>query len=119
MFHGRTKDMLKVGGENVAAAEIEAVLNAHPAVELAQVVGAPDRRYEEVAAAFVKLKAGAGASAEDLIGHCVGKLARFKIPRYVRFVDEWPMSTSKIQKYKLKARIAAELADMTQEEKTA
>jgi acyl-CoA synthetase (AMP-forming)/AMP-acid ligase II len=119
MFHGRTKDMLKVGGENVAAAEIEAVLNTHPAVELAQVVGAPDRRYEEVAAAFVKLKAGAGASAEDLIGHCVGKLARFKVPRYVRFIDEWPMSTSKIQKYKLKARIAAELADMTQEEKTA
>ena len=88
-------------------------------VEENDFVGAPDRRYEEVAAAFVKLKAGAGASAEDLIGHCVGKLARFKIPRYVRFIDEWPMSTSKIQKYKLKARLAEELADMTQEEKTA
>lgn len=110
MFHGRTKDMLKVGGENVAAAEIEAVLNTHPAVELAQIVGAPDARYQEVAAAFVKLKAGATAQERDLIDHCAGKLARFKIPRYVRFVDEWPMSTSKIQKFKLKARIAEELA---------
>ncbi|MGF1544920.1 MAG: AMP-binding protein [Parvularculaceae bacterium] len=111
MFHGRTKDMLKVGGENVAAAEIEAVLNAHPSIELAQVVGAPDARYVEVAAAFVKLKRGANASGEELIAHCDGKLARFKIPRYVRFVDEWPMSTSKIQKFKLKERIAAELGD--------
>ncbi len=110
MFHGRVKDMLKVGGENVAAAEIEQVLNTHPAVELAQVVGAPDARYEEVAAAFVKLKPGASATEEELIAHCVGKLARFKLPRYVRFVDGWPMSTSKIQKFKLKARIAAELA---------
>ncbi len=110
MFHGRTKDMLKVGGENVAAAEIEAILNTHPSVELAQVVGAPDARYEEVPAAFVKLKAGAEAIGQQtLIDFCTGKLARFKIPRYVRFVDDWPMSTSKIQKYKLKARIAGEL----------
>ncbi len=109
MFHGRTKDMLKVGGENVAAAEIESLLNSHPAVELAQIVGAPDARYEEVPAAFVKLKAGAAASESELIEHCNGKLARFKIPRYVRFVSEWPMSTSKIQKYKLKASIAEEL----------
>lgn len=109
MFHGRNKDMLKVGGENVAAAEIEAVLNTHTAVELSQVVGAPNARYEEVAAAFVKLRPGAAASEADLIAHCQGKLARFKIPRYVRFVDEWPMSTSKIQKYKLKAAITEEL----------
>jgi fatty-acyl-CoA synthase len=109
MFHGRTKDMLKVGGENVAAAEIESVLNTHPAVELAQIVGAPDPRYEEVAAAFIKLKKDAEASEEDLIEHCQGKLARFKIPRYVRFVDDWPMSTSKIQKFKLKDQITREL----------
>ena len=110
MFHGRAKDMLKVGGENVAAAEIESVLNTHPAVELAQIVAAPDPRYEEVAAAFVKLKQGEAASEETLIAHCRGKLARFKIPRYVRFVEDWPMSTSKIQKFKLKARIADELS---------
>lgn len=110
MFHGRTKDMLKVGGENVAAAEIETVLNTHPAVELAQVVGAPDPRYEEVAAAFIKLKAGERTGEQELIDHCQGKLARFKIPRYVRFVDDWPMSTSKIQKFKLKDSIAREIA---------
>ena len=109
MFHGRTKDMLKVGGENVAAAEIEAVLDSHPAVALSQIVGAPDPRYEEVAAAFVKLKNGKQASEDELIAHCEGKLARFKIPRYVRFVEDWPMSTSKIQKYKLKEQIVKEL----------
>jgi acyl-CoA synthetase (AMP-forming)/AMP-acid ligase II len=110
MFHGRIKDMLKVGGENVAAAEIEAVLNAHPSVELAQVVGAPDARYDEVAAAFIKLKEGRTATEEELLAHCKGKLARFKIPRYIRFIDAWPMSTSsKIRKFELKARITEEL----------
>lgn len=109
MFHGRTKDMLKVGGENVAAAEIEDVINSHPAVELAQVVSAPDQRYVEVAAAFVKLNDNATATEMDLIDHCRGKLAKFKIPRYVRFVDDWPMSTSKIQKFKLKDDIAVEI----------
>lgn len=110
MFHGRTKDMLKVGGENVAAAEIEAVLDTHPCVELAQIVGAPDARYEEVAAAFIKLKPGQSAQEQELIDFCQGKLARFKIPRYVRFIEDWPMSTSKIQKFKLKDQITQELA---------
>lgn len=110
MFHGRTKDMLKVGGENVAAAEIEAVLDAHPCVELSQIVGAPDPRYEEVAAAFIKLKPGQTGGEQELIDFCQGKLARFKIPRYVRFVEDWPMSTSKIQKFKLKDQITQELA---------
>jgi len=110
MFHGRDKDMLKVGGENVAAAEIEAVLNSHPAVELSQVVGAPDDRYSEVAAAFIKCAPGQSPAPQDLLDHCSGKLARFKIPRYVRFVEDWPMSTSKIQKFKLKDQITAELA---------
>jgi acyl-CoA synthetase (AMP-forming)/AMP-acid ligase II len=109
MFHGRTKDMLKVGGENVAAAEIESMLQTHPAVKLAQVVGIPDPRYVEVPAAFVELVAGATASEAELIAHCKGQLASFKIPRHVRFVEEWPMSTSKIQKYRLRARLIAEL----------
>ncbi|WP_037500271.1 class I adenylate-forming enzyme family protein [Sphingomonas jaspsi] len=110
MFHGRTKDMLKVGGENVAAAEIEAVLQTHPAVKLAQVVGIPHPRYVEVPAAFVELNAGASATEAELIAHCDGQLARFKMPRHVRFVREWPMSTSKIQKFKLRDDLAAELA---------
>jgi acyl-CoA synthetase (AMP-forming)/AMP-acid ligase II len=108
MFHGRLKDMLKVGGENVAAAEIEAVLDSHPAVQLSQVVGMPDPRYAEVPAAFVELKAGAAANAGELIAFCEGKIARFKIPRVVRFVDSWPMSTTKIQKFQLRDRLLAE-----------
>ena len=109
MFHGRTKDMLKVGGENVAAAEIEAVLQSHPAVKLAQVVGVPHPRYAEIPAAFVELASGATASAEELLAHCDGKIAKFKIPRHIRFVSEWPMSTSKIQKFRLRDRLVAEL----------
>jgi len=109
MFHGRTKDMLKVGGENVAAAEIEAMLQTHPAVKLAQVVGIPDDRYVEVAAAFVELAEGSDASEAELIAHCKGKLAGFKIPRHVRMVREWPMSTSKIQKFKLRGELIQEL----------
>jgi fatty-acyl-CoA synthase len=110
MFHGRTKDMLKVGGENVAAAEIETMLQTHPAVKLAQVVGIPDDRYVEVPAAFVELADGAAASEAELIAHCKGKLAGFKIPRHVRVVTEWPMSTSKIQKFKLRESLLEELA---------
>lgn len=109
MFHGRTKDMLKVGGENVAAAEIEAMLQTHPAVKLAQVVGIPDDRYVEVAAAFVELADGSSADEAELIAHCKGKLAGFKIPRHVRVISEWPMSTSKIQKFKLRGELIEEL----------
>ena len=111
MFHGRLKDMLKVGGENVAAAEIEAVLDTHPAVRLSQVVGMPDDRYAEVPAAFVELKAGCEASEAELIAFFAGKIARFKIPRVVRFVNEWPMSATKIQKYALRDRLLSELAE--------
>ena len=109
MFHGRTKDMLKVGGENVAAAEIEAALQSHPAVKLAQVVGVPHPRYVEIPAAYVELAPGATTSAEELLAHCDGKIAKFKIPRHIRFVSEWPMSTSKIQKFRLRDRLVAEL----------
>lgn len=109
MFHGRTKDMLKVGGENVAAAEIEAVLQTHPAVKLAQVVGVPHARYVEVPAAFIELAEGASATEAELVAHCEGKLARFKVPRYVRFVTSWPMSTSKIQKFRLRDQLIEEL----------
>jgi fatty-acyl-CoA synthase len=110
-FLSRLKDMLKVGGENVAAAEIEGYLSTHPAVQIVQVVSAPDARYGEVAAAFVELKVGATATEDELIAHCRGKIATFKVPRYVRFVNEWPMSGTKVQKYKLREQIAAELLD--------
>lgn len=109
MFFGRTKDMLKVGGENVAAAEIEAYLARHKAVRLAQVVGIPDARMGEVAAAFVELEDGVNVTAEELAEFCKGEIASFKIPRTIRFVREWPMSTSKIQKYKLRDQLISEL----------
>ncbi len=102
MFHGRLKDMMKVGGENVAAAEVEAVLNAHAAVKLAQVVPVSHPRYQEVPAAFIQLNEGFSASETELIDFCRGKIANFKLPRAVRFIDEWPMSTSKIQKFRLR-----------------
>ena len=108
-FHGRFKDMLKVGGENVAAAEVEAVLSAHSAVELAQVIGIPDPRLEEVPAAYVKLHCDSAVDADELIGFAKTRIASFKVPRHIRFVDEWPMSASKIQKFKLRQRLMAEL----------
>lgn len=109
MFHGRIKDMLKVGGENVAAAEIEACLQRHPGVKLAQVVGIPDARLVEVPAAFVERKAGAAVTAEELIEFCRREIAGFKVPRQIRFVTEWPMSTSKIQKFRLRDELVREL----------
>ena len=108
-YDGRVKDMLKVGGENVAAAEIEGLLSQHPAVMLAQVVSAPDNKYIEVPAAYIQLVEGADATEAELIEFCTGKVASFKVPRYVRFVDEWPMSATKIQKVKLREEIAREL----------
>jgi fatty-acyl-CoA synthase len=109
MFHGRFKDMLKVGGENVAAAEIEGLLGRHPAVKLAQVVGIPDAKYVEVPAAFVELKPGETAAEKDLIEFCRREIASFKVPRIVRFVQEWPMSSSKIQKFRLRTALVQEL----------
>ncbi len=108
-FVGRLKDMLKVGGENVAAAEVEDHLTTHPATEIVQIVGVPDARYIEVAAAFVQLRAGSAATEQELIDFCVGRIASFKVPRYVRFVDEWPMSGTKIQKFRLREALVAEL----------
>lgn len=109
-YLGRAKDMLKVGGENVAAIEIESFLSTHPAVSIAQVVGVPDDRYVEVPAAFIELKPGHTATEEEIIAFCDGEMARFKVPRYVRFVSEWPMSATKVQKFKLRDVIVAEWA---------
>lgn len=105
MFHGRKKDMLKVGGENVAAIEIENIVSQHPAVKACQVVGKPDERLQEVPVAFVELLPGTAANAAELIAHCRGQIASFKVPRDVHFVTEWPMSASKIQKFKLRERL--------------
>lgn len=101
-YLGRLKDMLKVGGENVAAAEIEFFLTRHPEVKMVQVIGAPDARMGEVPVAFVERVPGTDVSARALIEMCEGELARWKIPREVIFVTEWPMSSTKVQKFKLR-----------------
>ncbi|MBT3830003.1 MAG: acyl--CoA ligase [Gammaproteobacteria bacterium] len=101
-FHGRIKDMLKVGGENVAALEIESFLLTHPSVIMAQVIGVPDDRLSEVACAYIELHDDESMTAEDLIAFCKGKISSFKIPRHVRFISEWPMSSTKIQKFVLR-----------------
>jgi acyl-CoA synthetase (AMP-forming)/AMP-acid ligase II len=108
-YLGRLKDIIRVGGENLSPAEIEAHLMTHPSVLIAQAVGIPDPRLEEVPVAFVELRAGAEASEEELIAYCEGAIARFKVPRHVRFVDEWPMSATKVQKFRLREQILAEL----------
>ena len=109
-FHSRLSDVLKVGGENVSAAEVEDQIAGLPGVSVVQVVAAPDGHYGEVAAAFVELRPGASLTESEITGHCLERMATFKVPRYVRFVTEWPMSGTKIQKGSLRQRIADELA---------
>jgi fatty-acyl-CoA synthase len=110
-FISRLKDMLKVGGENVSAAEVEGYLLRHPAIGIVQVVSAPDDYYVEVPAAFIQLKPEATATEQEIIDFCAGKIATFRVPRYVRFVTEWPMSGTKIKKAILREMIAADLKD--------
>ncbi len=106
-FNGRAKDMLKVGGENVAAIEVEAYICSHPSVKLAEVVGRPDPRLDEVPVAFVELRPGHVATAQELINFCHGHIASYKVPRDVFFMNdgEWPMSATKVDKRALRARL--------------
>jgi fatty-acyl-CoA synthase len=102
-FLGRYKDMLKVGGENVDPMETEGLLLEHSAVQQVAVVGLPDERLGEVAVAYVERKVGAALDAEEVMGHCRGKIASFKLPRHVVFVDAFPMTESgKIRKAELR-----------------
>jgi len=102
-FMGRYKDMLKIGGENVDPMEVEAYLMGHPAINLAAVVGYPDPRLSEVAVAYLRLEPGAALTEAQVVEHCRGRIASFKIPRHVFFVDDFPMTSSgKIQKVKLR-----------------
>jgi fatty-acyl-CoA synthase len=121
IYLGRLKDMLKVGGENVAPSEIESHLSTHPAIKLVQVVGAPDEKLDEVAAAFIELVPGQDLGSDEVIDFCHGKIASFKVPRHVRFIEpgEWPMSATKIQKFRLQERIAKELEAEAAESPTA
>jgi len=102
-FLGRYKDMLKIGGENVDPMEVEAYLMGHPGINLAAVVSYPDPRLTEVGVAFVRREPGHAVTEEDVLAYCRGRIAGFKIPRAIVFVDEFPMTSSgKIQKVKLR-----------------
>ena len=97
---GRIKDMVIRGGENVYPREIEEFLYQHPAVSDVQVIGVPDEKYGEELCACIILKAGSKASAEDIRAFCTGKIAHYKVPRHIRFVDAFPMTiTGKVQKF--------------------
>ncbi len=107
---GRIKDVVIRGGENVYPLEVENFLYAHPAIEDVQVFGVPDRRYGEELCAWVKLRAGAALTEADLQAFCRGKIAHQKIPRYVRFVDAFPMTvTGKVQKFLMREAMQQEL----------
>jgi fatty-acyl-CoA synthase len=107
---GRIKDMIIRGGENVYPREIEEFLYGHPAIVDVQVIGVPDPRYGEEIMAWVRLRQGETLSREELREYCEGRIAHFKVPRYLRVVDEFPMTvTGKIQKYKMREQAIADL----------
>jgi fatty-acyl-CoA synthase len=100
---GRLKDMVIRGGENIYPREIEEFLYTHPLISDVQVIGVPDKKYGEELMAWIKLKTGTSSTPEEIRAFCEGKIARFKIPKYIKFVDEFPMTVSgKIQKYKMR-----------------
>ena len=107
---GRIKDMIIRGGENIYPREIEEFLYAHPKIAEVQVIGVPDMKYGEAVCAWVQLKEGATATVEEIQEHCRGKIATYKIPYYIRFTDQFPMTvTGKIQKFKMRETSISEL----------
>jgi fatty-acyl-CoA synthase len=107
---GRLKDMIIRGGENIYPAEIEEFLFSNPKIEDVQVIGVPDAKFGEEICACIKLHDGVTAEAEEIRAFCRDKIAHFKIPRYISFVDSFPMTiTGKIQKYRLREQMAEEL----------
>ena len=107
---GRIKDMVIRGGENVYPREIEEFLFRHPKVEAVQVIGVPDVRYGEELCAWVKLKGGMTATPAEIQEFCKGQIAHYKIPRYIKFVDGFPMTvTGKVQKFMMREQMAQEL----------
>ena len=100
---GRIKDMIIRGGENIYPREIEEFLYQLPGIKDVQVAGVPSKKYGEAVGAFIILKEGASITAEDIQDYCKGKIARYKVPKYIFFIKEFPMTGSgKIQKFKLK-----------------
>jgi fatty-acyl-CoA synthase len=108
---GRLKDMLIRGGENIFPRELEEFLYRHPKVQAVQVFGVPDDKYGEEVCAWIQLKAGAAATADEIRDFCRGEIAHHKIPRYVRFVSEYPLTvTGKVQKFVMREQMCRILA---------
>ena len=115
---GRIKDMVIRGGENIYPREIEEFLYRHPAIRDVQVIGVPDRKYGEELCAWIILRPGAELDEAGVRAFCEGQIAHYKIPRYVRFVDAFPMTvTGKVQKFKMREAMKEEL--QVEEDKTA
>ena len=115
---GRIKDMVIRGGENIYPREIEEFLYTHPAVADVQVFGVPDPKYGEELCAWIRRREGASLNEEEVIAFCRASIAHYKIPRYVRFVDDFPMTvTGKVQKFVMRKTMMEDLA--LAEEKTA
>jgi fatty-acyl-CoA synthase len=111
---GRIKDMVIRGGENIYPREIEEYLYKHPKVRDVQVVGVPDAKYGEELCAWIALKTGEAMTVEDVHCFCRGSIAHYKIPRYVRFVEEFPVTvTGKVQKFVIRQRMIEELGLVT------
>ncbi len=107
---GRIKDLVIRGGENIYPREVEEFLYSHPQIEDVQVIGVPDEKYGEELCAWIRVRGGAELTAEDIRAYCTGKIAHYKIPRYVRLTTEFPMTvTGKIQKYKMRETSVSEL----------
>ena len=107
---GRIKDMVIRGGENVYPREIEEFLYTHPKIADVQVIGVPDERYGEELMAWIILRPGASLTEDEVKAFCKGQIAHFKIPRYVKFVDSFPMTvTGKVQKFKMRDEATEEL----------
>ena len=113
---GRIKDMVIRGGENVYPREIEEFLYRHPKIQDVQVIGVPDARYGEELCAWVRLRDGESATVEEIRAFCQGQIAHYKVPRYVKFVDGFPMTvTGKIQKFLMRQHMMEELRLIVQE----
>ena len=111
---GRLKDMIIRGGENIYPREIEEFLYTHPQIDDVQVIGVPDERFGEEVMAWVRLKPDADATEESIRDFCRGQIAHYKVPRYVKFTDEFPMTvTGKIQKFRMREMAVEELGLQT------
>lgn len=107
-FQGRIKNMIRVGGENVSAEEVEAMLMRHPQIRMAAVIAMPDPRLDEVVLALVELVEGAEMSEQQIIDFCRTRMANFRVPRAVRFVREWPLTGSgKLHRFALAQQFGA------------